>query len=140
MSCPVHAEVESNGCILQAGAQADLEVVHLFPVEHTLTGREDRFDEHTLVPLALGADLEVFGVAVFGVEAAVTQHDHLVLEGIDQALEVRVLTADAATADAHYFAELVEQHKPRLPYDPPAVALAFARAMPLTAPLSSWMR
>ena len=89
LPCPIHAQVEGSGCVLQAGAQRVLEpVVHLLHVEWAFARREDRFDEHALVPLAFGTDFEVFGVARFGVETVVAKHDHVVLEGFDEVLEV----------------------------------------------------
>ncbi len=47
----------------------------------------DGFNDHGLVPPAAFTDFEVLGIARFGMEALVSQHDHLVFDVFDHAVE-----------------------------------------------------
>jgi hypothetical protein len=49
--------------------------------------------DHPLVPLTLATDLEVAWVALLGLEASVSQHDHLLLEGRDEPVQAGVVDA-----------------------------------------------
>lgn len=80
--------------------------------------------QHSDVPVAPGADLQIGRVALRRVEAAVAQQDATLLEGLDEGVEPRVVGVGGRPSPADDLARMVEGQA-QLAADDPAVESVF---------------
>ncbi len=136
-TCPFRADVVDGSAVGQASSEVGFEpVVLLFESHHALEEREGGLDEHSLVPGAALAELEVGRIVLFGVEAGVSQDQHLLFKVLNLAVEGGVVSVGRPAVPAHDLAPLVEQDEELGAHNPTVVALAFARHVPLAPAFS----
>jgi len=87
---------------------------------------EGGLDEHTVVPGAARADLQVRGVALLTPKGGVGEHNHALSEAGDEGMEGAVVGVGGVRAPGAHQAPLVEDHAKLAADDPAVVGHALA--------------
>src|SRR6266568_1602673 len=93
---------------------------HLLQMANEREHREHRLYQHTVLPLAALTQFEVGGIALRGMEAGVTQNNHLVFALSNQPLKGVIRDIGGGTGPPHDQSPLIEQQT-EFPPDDPAV-------------------
>src|SRR5437773_4546054 len=93
---------------------------HLLQMADEREHREHRLHQHTVLPLAALTQFEVGGIALRGMEAGVTQDNHLFFELSNQPLKRVIRDIGGGTRPRHDQSPLIEQQT-EFPSDDPAV-------------------
>ncbi len=138
---PLHENIVERDDVSKAGfemtpqAMPDvLEVTDVF--EH---GKE-RFNEHALIPLAALADFTVERIAVFGVKAAVTQHNHLLGVLFQQRMKLCIIDVGGIALPIHHQGFGIEERNEFGANDPAMIAFAFLADLLVASPFASRMQ
>ena len=113
---PLHQEIEGG----QGEGQACLESrpparQDLFPMTNTSQHRQHRLHQHTRVPGAPRTELEIGGIALFGMEGGVAQDNHVLLKGFNPGVEGGVRRIGPRAVPSHDPAQVIEQQAELLP-------------------------
>ena len=86
------------------------DTVHdLLEVAHDGQHREHRFHQHAVLPLAARTQFEIARVALRGMEASITQDNHLFFELSNQPLKGVICDVGGGTRPPHDQSPLIEQ-------------------------------
>src|SRR6266446_3644381 len=99
---------------------------HLLQMANERQHREYRFYQQAVLPLAPLTEFEVGGVALRGMEAGVTQDNHLFFELSNEPLKGVIRDIGGGTLPCHDQSPLIEQQTEFPPDDPAVVGEAFA--------------
>lgn len=103
-------------------------------VAHTCQHGQNGFNQHTVVPKATSADLQVRRVALFLVEVRVRQHQHLSVRLGNQRLELTVVGVCGFASPGANQPKAVEHQAQLAAYDPAMVGAAFLADLVVAAP------
>src|SRR5438874_5685516 len=81
---------------------------HLFEMANERQHREDRLHEHTVLPLTALTQFEIRGIALRGMEAGITQDNHLLLTLPNQPLKRVIGDIGRGTGPPHDQPPLIE--------------------------------
>src|SRR5256886_2966851 len=99
---------------------------HLFEMADEREHREYRLHEHTVLPLTALTQFEIRGIALRGMEAGITQDNHLLLTLPNQPLKRVIRDIGGGTRPPHDQPPLIEQQTESAPDNPAMVGQAFA--------------
>jgi len=136
-SCPVDADVKGGSDISQAGFYArPSSMGEMLEIQNTGEQGKDGFDNHALVPRSFFAHLEIDGITLAGVEAAVAQNDHLVFDVFEQGMKGRIINVGGVAHPVHHLSLSVAQQTQFGTDDPAMIALALFADLLFAAPFS----
>lgn len=96
--------------------------------------RQHRLHQHPCIPRAPRAELQIAGIAYFGVEACIAQDAHLLLKGFNARVKGGVGRMGPGTIPGHHQAQVNEQQTELTADDPAPVGFAFAADLLGTPP------
>src|SRR6266511_4153530 len=99
---------------------------HLLEVTDQREHREHRLHQHTVLPLAALTQFEVGRIALRGMEAGITQDDHLFFDLSNQPLKGVICDIGGGTLPRHDQPPLVEPQTEFAPDNPAMIREAFA--------------
>jgi hypothetical protein len=99
---------------------------HLFAMADERQHREHRLNKHTVLPLAALTQFEIAWIALRGMEAGITQDNHLFFALSNQPLEGVIRDIGRGTLPRDHQPPLIEQQTQFAPDDPAMVREAFA--------------
>src|SRR5512144_2690080 len=89
---PLNQQIESSDCAGQAGLKISRYPMHDFlkVANHGQHG-EHCLNNHALIPRFPTTQLEIVWIARLGMKSGIAQHDHALLEDLDQGMKQRVV-------------------------------------------------
>src|SRR6266567_3129579 len=112
---------------------------HLFEMADERQHREYRLHEHTVLPLAALTQFEIRGIALRGMEAGITQDNHLLLTLPNQPLKRVIRDIGRVTGPPHDQPPLIEQQTEFAADNPAVIGEAFAANLLRTAAFTHGM-
>lgn len=82
---------------------------HLFELAHDGQHREDRFNDHAIIPVAFWAELQVQRIPLLRMKPGITEDDHVALHSRHQRMEGLIRDIRCGTVPVHDESPLVEQ-------------------------------
>ena len=123
---PLDEHIEGRHGEGQARLKIGPAPVHdLFEMADERQHREDRLDEHTVLPFAALTQLQVGGIALRRMEGGIAQDNHLVFALSNQPLEGVIRDIGRGTRPSHDQPPLIEQETLFPPDDPAMIGEAF---------------
>src|SRR5438094_1388311 len=112
---------------------------HLFEMADEREHREYRLHEHTVLPLTALTQCEIHGIALRGMEAGITQDNHLLLTLPNQPLKRVIRDIGGGTCPPHDQPPLIEQQTEFAADNPAMIGEAFAANLLRTAAFTHGM-
>src|SRR2546428_2642443 len=112
---------------------------HLFEMADERQHREDRLHEHPVLPLPALTQFEIRGIALRGMEAGITQDNHLLLTLPNQPLKRVIGDIARVTCPPHDQPPLIEQQTEFAADNPAMIGEAFAANLLGTAAFTHGM-
>src|SRR2546425_6925842 len=112
---------------------------HLFEMAEEREHREYRLHEHTVLPLTALTQFEIRGIALRGMEAGITQDNHLLLTLPNQPLKRVIRDIGGGTCPPHDQPPLIEQQTEFAADNPAMIGEAFVANLLRTAAFTHGM-
>ena len=138
---PLNENIESSHGKSQAGFEiAPGSVSPVFEVANRREHGKHRFNNHADIPGFGLADFQVLWITLFGIEAMVGQHNHLLLKCPDQGMKGSVVDVCGGTIPTAHQPFLVQQTTNLAAHNPTTVRVAFFPDLLVTATCPARMK
>jgi hypothetical protein len=126
-SVPLSQDIEHRDCVGKPHLEVIPDAVHHFlEMIDKRQHRKDRLNNHSYLPCLALADLQVRGVAFFGMKDCIRQHNHFFFKASDQRLKMCVGNISGRALPSHYQPVLVQEQAEFAAHDPAPVRQPFA--------------
>src|SRR6267143_1076919 len=137
---PLHEEIESRQSKRQSRLKRGPRAMqHLLQMTYPRQHRQHGLDQHAGIPPATLTQLEIGWVALFGMEAAIAQDDHLPFKSFNQGMESTIRRIGSRAIPGHHQTHVIEQQAELTADNPAMVGFAFAPNLQGTAPFAHGM-